>query len=453
MEERVLAGRYRLVSKLGEGGMGSVWRAEHMMLHTQVAIKLIDPSIADSREATSRFQREAQAAAELRSTHIVQILDYGIDDSTPFIAMELLEGESLAVRLARLRKLTPSNTAQTLSQVARALARAHQRGIVHRDLKPDNIFIVREDADEIVKVLDFGIAKKLDGLSLSSGIKTRTGNLLGTPYYMSPEQALGQTDIDHRVDIWSLGIIGFECITGAKPFQSDTLGALLMAICHEPTPKPSQLGSVPPGFDEWFARAAARDRTARYQTAAEAAAELRIIDRVVAERPFADVQSTQVVPVIVPNAEPVAPEPSTSALLETASPASVTIPGLSRKNRRRFLNFLVVPAFFLLVALGYAFWRWSQLQVPAVAASSAPRAPTEPAVAVSVTPSASSAANPIVPVATPSAENTKTNIAAGQSAPDSARKQNSQLARPATSAGTKTPVRSGAEPNVYKDMN
>ncbi len=148
MEGRVLAQRYRLVAKLGEGGMGSVWRAEHLTLNTQVAIKLIDPSIAQSKDALARFQREAQSAAELRSTHIVQIIDYGVDDNTPFIAMELLRGESVAERLVRLGRLSPNDAIQILSQVARALTLAHEKGIVHRDLKPDNIFIVREGAHE-----------------------------------------------------------------------------------------------------------------------------------------------------------------------------------------------------------------------------------------------------------------------------------------------------------------
>jgi eukaryotic-like serine/threonine-protein kinase len=285
MQERVLAGRYRLISKLGEGGMGSVWRAEHLTLRTQVAIKLIDASIAESSEAVGRFQREAQAAAELRSTHIVQILDYGIDDGTPFIAMELLQGESLSSRLERLGKLSPMSTADVLAQVADALCMAHDIGIVHRDLKPDNIFIVRERNNEVVKVLDFGIAKKVGALSAGSGVKTNTGAMLGTPYYMSPEQALGRTSIDNRTDIWSLGVIAHECLTGQRPFERETLGALLGAICYEPVPTPSQNASVPPGFDEWFARTAARDPDARYSSAEEAALALRTICGLANEQP------------------------------------------------------------------------------------------------------------------------------------------------------------------------
>src|SRR5512145_2102625 len=159
-ENRLLAGRYQFVSKLGQGGMGSVWRANDLHLRIEVAIKIIDAEIATSEEAWARFQREALAAAQLRSTHIVHITDHGIDGDTPFIAMELLEGESLASRLRRQRTLSLAETANVLAQVARALTVAHGKGIVHRDLKPDNVFIVREGDIEIVKVLDFGIAKR-----------------------------------------------------------------------------------------------------------------------------------------------------------------------------------------------------------------------------------------------------------------------------------------------------
>jgi serine/threonine-protein kinase len=286
-EGRILAGRYRLISKLGEGGMGSVWRAEHLTLGSHVAIKLIDPAIAESAEALGRFKREAQACAELRSQHVVHITDYGIDNDVPFIAMELLEGEGLATRLERLGRLSYPETAHVLSQVARGLARAHEKGIVHRDMKPDNIFLVREGEEEVAKILDFGVAKKIGALSASSGVKTRTGMLIGTPYYLSPEQALGRPDVDHRSDIWSLGIIAYECITGVRPFDRDTLGALLTAICHEPTPVPSAVAEVPPGFDAWFARVCARNPAERYGSAVQAMAELRLVCGLPSARPSA----------------------------------------------------------------------------------------------------------------------------------------------------------------------
>src|SRR6185437_9659135 len=156
---KVIAGRYRLTSQLGQGGMGSVWKAEHLTLRSPIAVKLIDPEIAGRQEMLERFQREAQASAALRSPHVVQILDYGVDEGVPFIAMELLEGESLAGRLARLQCLPFADTVRVITHIGRALAKAHEGNVIHRDLKPDNVFLVKNDDKEIAKVLDFGIAK------------------------------------------------------------------------------------------------------------------------------------------------------------------------------------------------------------------------------------------------------------------------------------------------------
>jgi serine/threonine-protein kinase len=275
VEGTVLAGKYALTSKLGQGGMGSVWRAEHVQLRSPVAIKLIDEQIAQNPEALARFMREAQSAALLRSPHVVQILDFGADQGVPYIAMELLEGESLAARLVRSGRLSPAETAHVLTHVARAVSKAHESGIVHRDLKPDNIFLVQNDEEEVAKVLDFGIAKASTGFGATTGSATRTGAVLGTPYYMSPEQAEGNKLVDHRADLWALGVIAFECLLGRRPFESDALGSLLLAICTRPIPVPSSSGAVPAGFDAWFARACARELPERFQTARELASELR----------------------------------------------------------------------------------------------------------------------------------------------------------------------------------
>jgi serine/threonine-protein kinase len=271
--ERILANKYRLITMLGQGGMGSVWRGEHLALQSPVAIKLIDPLLMADPEACSRFMREAQSAASLRSAHVVQILDYGVDGETPYIVMELLEGESLASRLRRVQRLSPAETARIIGDVCRAVARAHQAGIVHRDLKPDNIYLVPDDENEVAKVLDFGIAKSaMPGMAPGSG--TRTGAMLGTPYYMSPEQASGSKRVDWRTDLWALGIIAFECITGSRPFEEETLGGLVLAICTEELPRPSAVAQVPPGFDEWFARAVNRNQEHRFQSAKELAQTL-----------------------------------------------------------------------------------------------------------------------------------------------------------------------------------
>ena len=325
-EGLTLAGRYRLVTKLGQGGMGSVWRAEHLTLGIPVAVKLIDPSIAQSDEALARFRREAQAAAELRSAHVVHIIDYGVENNTPYIAMELLEGESLAERLERVGRLSPADTVAVLSQVVRALTRAHQQSIIHRDLKPENIFIVLEGDDEVVKVLDFGIAKKLGLGSTSSGVKTHTGAMLGTPYYMSPEQAKGQSGVDHRTDIWSLGIIAYECITGVRPFDRVTLASLLIAICTEPLPVPSLVASVPVGFDAWFARVASRDLNERFQTANEAMVKLREVCGVAGGTQSLEITAS---PGVTP-----AHGLELVDLAKTGDPSAVTIGGGKRKGLR-----------------------------------------------------------------------------------------------------------------------
>jgi eukaryotic-like serine/threonine-protein kinase len=275
--QQILSGKYRLERELGRGGMGSVWLAQHLTLRSPVAIKLIDPQIASNPEALARFLREAQAAAALRSPHVVQILDHGVDEGVPFIVMELLEGESLAARLERQQRLTPEETARIITQVARAMTRAHEAGVVHRDLKPDNIFLVRNDEEEVAKVLDFGVAKShLHGMGAAAGA-TRTGSVLGTPYYMSPEQAEGAKSLDHRTDIWAMGVIAYECLLGAKPFESDTLGGLLLAICARDMPVPSRASRAPAGFDHWFARACSRDQNLRFASAKQAAQELRAI--------------------------------------------------------------------------------------------------------------------------------------------------------------------------------
>jgi serine/threonine-protein kinase len=273
LTDRVLAGRYRLLSKLGEGGMGSVWRAEHLELNSIVAVKLIDPSIAAAPAALARFKQEAQAAASLRSPNVVQILDYGIDSSdfgaTPFIAMECLEGESLSGRIARLGRLDPNSCQRIMSQVGRAVTKAHETGIVHRDLKPDNIFLAKDEDEEIAKVLDFGIAKRQQpGLHGTPGQMTQTGAVMGTPYYMSPEQAMAR-QVDPKTDIWSLAVITYECLVGKRPFDAENITLLVLAICKEAPPVPSAFGPVPPGFDAWFARGVAANPADRFSSVRE----------------------------------------------------------------------------------------------------------------------------------------------------------------------------------------
>ncbi len=264
----VVAGRFRLSRLIGRGGMGSVWLATHLGLDVPCAVKFIEGEGADIPEVQARFEREAKAAAQLRSPHVVQILDHGVWEGTPYIAMELLDGEDLGKRLMRVGRLAPHEILAVVTQVCRALSRAHALGIVHRDLKPDNIFLVRDDDREIAKVLDFGIAKS--SAVSAPGAGTRTGAMLGTPYYMSPEQAQGVKAVDARSDLWSLAVIVFEALTGRRPFESEALGDLLMKIIVAPVPVPSQFArDLPATLDAWWTKASQRDPSQRFQSAKE----------------------------------------------------------------------------------------------------------------------------------------------------------------------------------------
>ena len=271
---RILHDRYRLIRPVGHGSQASVWVAEHLALTTTVAVKLIDPELAKKESARERFRREATAAAQLRSAHVVQILDHGIEGDQPFIVMELLDGEDLFERLTHRTRITLRETSKIVTQVARALTRAHAAGIIHRDLKPENIFLVPNDDDEVVKVLDFGVAKFKDP-GKAAMQRTGLGTLIGTPHYMSPEQVKGISEIDYRADLWALGVIAFQCVTGDLPFDSEGVGDLLIKISIGEMPVPSKvLPSVPANFDAWFARACDREPARRFQSAREMAVAL-----------------------------------------------------------------------------------------------------------------------------------------------------------------------------------
>ncbi len=263
----------RLVRPLGAGGMGRVWVAEHLGLRTQVVVKFMAEELARNPDALARFSREAAAASQVRSPHVVHMIDHGVaTNGAPFIAMEMLDGYDLRHLLDERRTIEPSEVAAIVAQVARALAGAHQRGIVHRDIKPENVFLTDAGSGELfVKILDFGIAKSIDGADAASRA-TGTGAMIGTPFYMSPEQVLGQKTIDHRADLWSLGVLAFEALTGELPFVGDTIGAVSVAICHGPIPRPSERNPrLSPAIDGWFARACERDVARRFGSAKELA--------------------------------------------------------------------------------------------------------------------------------------------------------------------------------------
>jgi serine/threonine protein kinase len=261
--------RYRLEKKLGSGGMGSVWLAQDLSLDRSCVIKLAEADPAKSEEVRVRFRREAMAAAKIQCANVVEVFDHGEWNGVQYIVMELLEGEDLCSRLFREKKLGPMDTYRIVVQVARALARAHAAGIVHRDLKPANVFLVPGDEQETAKVLDFGIAKH--DRYRSDNTKTQVGTLLGTPYYMSPEQIRGDV-ADWSSDLWSLGVIAFECLTGRPPFDYEALGHLMGAVLYERIPAPTEFNpELTRAIDVWWQKAAARNRELRYQSAKELA--------------------------------------------------------------------------------------------------------------------------------------------------------------------------------------
>jgi serine/threonine-protein kinase len=271
---------YRIVAKLGEGGMGVVYLAEHQVLGKKAAVKILLPELSKNEDIVSRFFNEARAATLVKHPGIVDIFDFGHHTSgCAYIAMELLEGESLAARMKRER-LPVGLSIELVRQIASALTPLHARGIVHRDLKPGNIFLVSDSAISCgirVKLLDFGIAK-LAG-DTDPGLKTRTGALVGTPVYMSPEQCRGTGEVDHRADIYALGCLMYTMVAGRPPFVSQGVGDIIAAhIYQQPTPLSQIVPSVSLRAQRLVAKMLAKSPGDRQQSTAELIAELDLLD-------------------------------------------------------------------------------------------------------------------------------------------------------------------------------
>ncbi|WP_437945920.1 protein kinase [Sorangium sp. So ce296] len=266
----IIAGKYRLERALSAGGMGSVWVAQHVQLGTHVAVKFMGTAYAGSPAFRARFEREARAAAHLRSPHVVQVHDFGFEQGVPYLVMELLRGEDLSARLTRVRRLSLPETQRLLVHAGKALRSVHDAGLVHRDLKPANLFLARVDGEDedMLKLIDFGIAKETATKLVSEA--STTGEVMGSPHYMSPEQLRAERDIDARSDLWALGVILFRMVTGYLPFPGEVLAQVMTRILVEPIPTPRQLApDLPPALDAFFTRALARDRNQRFQSVRE----------------------------------------------------------------------------------------------------------------------------------------------------------------------------------------
>jgi hypothetical protein len=274
MVEGTQIGAYRVLQQIGEGGMGSVWIAEHITLGRRAALKVLHPAFSNRPDIVTRFFNEARAATAISDPGIVQIFDFGEHvDGSAYIVMELLDGEPLDRRLTREGTLALHDALRLMRQVAGTLGAAHARGIVHRDLKPENVYIVRDPevpGGERAKVLDFGIAKLVGDPGV--GVKTQTAAVMGTPSFMSPEQCRGAGEVDQRSDVYALGCVLFALVTGRPPFQAAGVGDVIAMHLREPAPAPSQLRpGIPPAFDQLVLRCLAKVPAQRFATAGELA--------------------------------------------------------------------------------------------------------------------------------------------------------------------------------------
>jgi serine/threonine protein kinase len=263
----VLAGKYRVERVLGVGGMGVVVAAHHLQLDQKVALKFLLPEALARAEVVARFDREARASARIRSEHVARVIDVGkLESGAPYMVMEYLEGGDLAAWLEHRGVLPVEQAVEFVLQACEAVAEAHALGIVHRDLKPANLFCVRRpDGSLSIKVLDFGISK-ISGLSASGDMAmTRTAAIVGSPFYMSPEQMHSAKGVDARTDIWALGVILYELLTDRVPFEADEVPALILKVLRDvPAPLTSLRRDVPPGLDAVVRRCLEKDRGQRY---------------------------------------------------------------------------------------------------------------------------------------------------------------------------------------------
>jgi eukaryotic-like serine/threonine-protein kinase len=459
----VIDGKYRLERLLGEGGMGTVWRAQHLQLDLPVAIKLVRAG-GDQANLSERFKLEARAVARLTHPAIVRVFDIDTTESgEPFIVMELLEGESLSDLLDRER-LSGVVAVQTLLPIAEGLALAHAKGIVHRDLKPHNVFIVRDGERVQPKLLDFGIAK-LTTSPLPTGSLTDTGVLLGSPDYMSPEQARGRKDIDFRADIWQFCVVLFESIAGATPFEGENYNALMRAIVED-EPRPLPLAeSVDRRLSELVSWGLAKDRSKRPVSVQELACALAewLLERGVNEditgAPLAPKWITRPtqksLPLLQPEAEPEPQQPSavrTDTLLSPRLPPSIAERSASVSAEPASLTATGLPVRWAIVAL--LFLLGGSLVWALMRQTAGQRPTLQPALSASVVAAPTPLPPPVLEVAPtapqPASANSTSSAAAVNSASPAgspARSSKSGVSKPlntansAASAAKPTPVK------------
>ncbi|NUP10274.1 MAG: serine/threonine protein kinase [Polyangiaceae bacterium] len=266
----ILEERYRVLGIIGQGGMGTVYEAEHLNIGRRVALKILKPEHAQKGEAVARLRHEARVVSQIGHPNICEIFDIGqFEDGSPYLVMERLRGETLAQRIERGPLLRLDEIADIMVQVLAALEAAHRKNVIHRDMKPDNIFLAQRQIGIVAKILDFGISKANGPDELPHHL-TRTGMVMGTPYYMAPEQAMGERMLDGRVDVWGVAVAIYEALTGQRPFVARNYNALLVQILTV-TPRPilELRPDLPPAFGEVMRRALEKRRDGRFSTAKE----------------------------------------------------------------------------------------------------------------------------------------------------------------------------------------
>jgi len=388
-----LDGRYRILRSIGEGGMGVVYEALHVVIEKPVAVKVLRETFTSRPDVVERFRQEAKSASRIGHPNIIDVSDFGETPSgASYIVMEMLTGEDLADILSRERVLAPARAVRIVYQVARALDATHKKGIVHRDLKPENIYLITVDgATDVVKVVDFGVAKMSDLDNATGRRLTRTGMLFGTPEYMSPEQAAGKA-FDHRVDIYALGAIFFELLTGRVPFEGENFMEVLSKHGRDAVPALQDVNPgtrVSPELEQIVARALAKDPADRFLTMADLANELRAAPEMPGQS-GGDPVSVPDWALVIPSPPSAANTPST-APVET--PTSLAHPRFGRGGFKAAL-WLASAGILLLAGTGLIVSRSSG---PAEAA------PTQSALAsqqqAASSPPASAPADPAAPAA------------------------------------------------------
>ncbi len=330
-EGEVLAGKYLVERVLGAGGMGVVVAARHLQLETQVAIKFLRPSMLANEEAVARFAREARAAVRITSEHVARVFDVGtLENGAPYMIMEYLDGADLSSWLHERGPLPIEEAIDFVLQACEAIAEAHALGIVHRDLKPANLFCIRSaDGRSSIKVLDFGISKITSSGSGSSMVLTQSATPMGSPFYMSPEQMEANHAVDARTDVWALGVILYELITGKVPFHGETLPEVALKIATRPAPPFGEFRlDAPAGLEAVVARCLEKDRRRRYRSVAELALALLVfaprranasVEKVVAIMQAAGLSDTAVSPSSRPRGSQPSASHSIAPLGRTAS--------------------------------------------------------------------------------------------------------------------------------------